>query len=65
LPLYKDDIRIWLLSGDNYFPHYNPSGYDYIFSRYPYQYGWASWKSRWDKVIRINIPWVEMKEYKL
>lgn len=65
LPLYRDDIRVWLISGDNYFPEYNPSGYDYIFSRYSYQYGWASWRSRWIQVRRSNIPFKEMVEYKL
>lgn len=65
LPKYKNDWRIWLISGDNFFESYNPNGYDYIFSRYPFQYGWASWKSRWEKIERDNIPWPEMKRYYL
>jgi len=65
LPVYKNDIRIWLISGDNFFPDYNPNGYDYIFSRYAYQYGWATWRSRWLQVKRDNIPWAAMKRYEL
>jgi hypothetical protein len=65
LPVYKDDIRIWLISGNNYIDEYNPNGYDYIFSRYPYQYGWATWRSRWNLIKRENIPWKEMKSYEL
>lgn len=65
LPIYKDDIRVWLISGDNFFPNYNPSGYDYIFSRYAYQWGWATWRSRWCQVRKEDILFKEMKEYKL
>lgn len=65
LPVYKNDIRIWLLSGNNFFDNYNPNGYDYIFSRYPYQWGWATWRSRWQLVERKNIPWNQIKSYDL
>ncbi len=65
LPRYKDDLRVWVISGNNFFEGYNPNGYDYIFSRHPYKYGWASWKDRWDKVHRDKIPWEEIKNYDL
>lgn len=65
LPLYKDDIRIWLISGNNLIEGYNPNGYDYIFTRYAYQYGWATWSSRWKKIIRGDIPVEKMINYKL
>jgi hypothetical protein len=65
LPLYAEDPRIWLLSGNNFFEGFNPNGYDYIFSRYPYQYGWASWRKIWQTVDRNNIRWQEMKEYEI
>jgi hypothetical protein len=65
LPKFKDDHRIWLLSGNNFFEHYNPNGYDYIFTRYPYQWGWATWRNRWQRILREDIPWEEMKKYDL
>lgn len=65
LPIYKDDIRVWLISGNNFIDEYNPNGYDYIFTRYPFQYGWATWRNRWDLIERDNIPWKEMKSYEL
>lgn len=65
LPKFKHDNRVWLITGDNFYPEYNPSGYDYIFTRYPYQWGWATWRSRWEQVLRSKIPWQEMKDYKL
>ena len=65
LPLYKDDIRIWLISGNNLIEDYNPNGYDYIFTRYAYQYGWATWKNRWDKLIRGDVAFELMKKQKI
>jgi hypothetical protein len=65
LPKYKDDWRIWVISGNNFFESFNPNGYDYIFTRFPFQYGWASWRNRWQKIERQNIPWEEMKRYEL
>lgn len=43
---YKNDKRIWLISGNN-FINYNPQGFDYIFSHHFLIYGWASWRDRW------------------
>jgi hypothetical protein len=63
LPKYKDDNRIWVISGNNLFEEYNPNGADYIFTRFFFMYGWASWKSRWKLMDRNNLPWEEMKEY--
>jgi len=56
LPKYKDDLRVWLISGNNFIEGYNPSGYDYIFSKFPYLYGWASWSSRWNSIYRNGFP---------
>lgn len=49
LEKFKDDKRVWCVSGDN-FLNYNPSGYDYIFSHYHWMWGWASWADRWKKI---------------
>jgi len=63
LPKFKDDFRVYYLSGTNLFENYNPNGYDYIFTRRGYYYGFATWKSRWQKVERKNIPFEEMNRY--
>lgn len=65
LPKYKDDPRIWVISGNNFIDDYNPNGYDYFFSIFPYMYGWASWRDRWQKVIRGSLPYGKIKEYRL
>lgn len=65
LPKYKDDQRVWVISGNNFIEDYNPNGYDYFFSSFPYMWGWASWRSRWQKVIRDRLPYEKIKEYHL
>lgn len=65
IPKYEKDNRIWIISGNNFFEYFNPNNYDYIFTRYPYQWGWATWRDRWQRIKRTNIPWEEMKRYKL
>jgi len=65
LPRYKSECHIWFLSGNNFIEKYNPSGYDYIFSSVIYQWGWATWKDRWQKVIRTGFKVLDLIDYKL
>ena len=65
LPMYKDDLRIWLISGNNFIEGYNPNGYDYIFSSLANQWGWATWKSRWKCINRQGFDINEIIKYKL
>ncbi len=65
LPMYKNDPRVWVLSGNNIVEGYNPNNYDYFFSFFPYLYGWASWRDRWQKIYRDRLPYEKIKEYKL
>lgn len=65
LPKYKDDLRVWVISGNNFIEGFNPGGYDYVYSRYPFMYGWASWQSRWKRVNRDNVDLNKMIEYGL
>lgn len=62
---YKNEQRVWLLSGNNFIEDFNPNNFDYTFSRFPFMYGWASWQSRWQRLQRENINWEEMKLYGL
>ncbi len=61
LDYYRNDKRVWLLSGDNFF-NYNPSGYDYIFTRYHWIFGWATWRDRWLAVDWTKLRFDEMLE---
>lgn len=44
---YKDDMRIWQISGDNFQNGIKRGDADYYFSKYNHIWGWASWSSRW------------------
>ena len=58
LKRYKDDLRIWHISGNNFqFGWKRDGDYSYYFSYYGSFWGWATWKSRW------NSYDVEMKNY--
>jgi hypothetical protein len=65
IPKFKNDSRIWVISGNNFMDKYNPNGYDYFFSHFPFMYGWASWRDRWKKVMRDRLPIEKIREYKL
>tara|TARA_Y100000816_G_C26017512_1_gene532219 strand:+ start:74 stop:1075 length:1002 start_codon:yes stop_codon:yes gene_type:complete len=52
LPKYSNNKNIWLISGDNGGPivsekHFKD--YDYLFTRIPLIWGWATWSDRWKK----------------
>ncbi len=47
LERYKDDARIWRISGDNYSEEF-PVETSYIFSFFGHSLGWATWKRCWE-----------------
>lgn len=49
---YKDDDRILLISGDNFFPDIKIEG-SYTFINHVPIWGWASWRDRWEGHIDI------------
>ncbi len=47
---YKDDLRIWQVSGTNFhFGWKRDKDYSYYFSYYGAIWGWATWRNRWEK----------------
>jgi hypothetical protein len=47
LERFRNDERVWCISGNNFQDgHWRGDG-SYYFSRYPHCWGWASWSSRW------------------
>lgn len=55
LEKYKDDMRVWHISGDNFQDDNIRGEADYYFSRYNHVWGWASWADRWSKYdVEIN-----------
>ena len=47
LKRYKDDMRVGMISGDNFQKGITRGGADYYFSIYNHIWGWASWANRW------------------
>lgn len=47
LEKYKDDKRIWLISGNQYNEEAVTTPHSYFFSRYGHSHGWATWKRCW------------------
>ena len=47
LPYYKNDMRIWTISGSNFQNGVIRGDGSYYFSRIPLIWGWATWRSRW------------------
>jgi len=47
LERYKNDTRIWLISGDQYNEEAVSTPHSYFFSRYGHSWGWATWKRCW------------------
>lgn len=47
LTRYRDDSRIWSITGDNFQEGILRGEASYYFSRYPHVWGWATWKRCW------------------
>jgi hypothetical protein len=60
---YRDDMRIWLISGDNFQHGIKRGDSDYYFSKYNHIWGWASWSSRW-KYYDVEIKSFKQFEQK-
>lgn len=50
LHIYENNQRVWLISGNNFIENQCSNNYSFYFSRNPHTYGWASWRSRWEKL---------------
>ena len=60
LEKFKNDQRIWLVSGRSHHPHYQFfDTHDYIFTFFGHTWGWATWKRCWNHFD------IEMSDYPL
>ena len=48
LEKYKDDNRIWVISGNNYNEERKVGDSSYFISRYGHSWGWATWRRAWN-----------------
>ena len=61
LDRYNDNDRVMMISGDNFQPAPR-SGDSYYFSRWPHIWGWATWRSAWEKFDVGISSWPGKKE---
>lgn len=57
LEKYKNDLRVWHISGDNFQDGIKRGQGSYYFSKFNHIWGWATWANRWSKYD------VEMNSY--
>lgn len=67
LEKYKNDFRIWHISGNNFLNPNFKINQDYYFSKYVHVWGWATWANRWNTydVLLNSLPlFIEQNQQK-
>jgi len=59
---YEDDPKVWMISGNNCTPQFNPENLSYWGTRFIHIFGWASWASRWEKIDRRMTGWPKLRQ---
>jgi len=63
LEYYRDDLRIGMISGDNFQKCNMPDSNSYYFSKYSHIWGWATWSNRWLENYDVNIDkWPKVRD---
>ena len=62
---YRNDKRIWTISGNNYeIGNWRGDG-SYFFSKYPHCWGWATWRDRWQFYAEEEFIWEKINKAKI
>jgi hypothetical protein len=61
LDVYRDDQRVWVISGTNFQNGQKRGDGSYYFSRYNHIWGWATWRRAWQHYERDMSFWPEWK----
>jgi hypothetical protein len=54
---YENNFKVWMISGNNATPQFNPDNLSYWGTRFIHIFGWASWASRWKCLDRRMECW--------
>ncbi len=54
LTKYKDDTRVWMISGYNLLDGSHPTNKSYFFTHFGFCWGWATWRRAW-KNFDVNM----------
>ena len=61
LEKYKNDSRVWVVTGDNFQNGLKRGDASYYFSRYNHVWGWATWRRAWQRYDGDLSFWPEWK----
>ena len=67
LDLYKNDDRVWVITGNNFQNGIKRGKGSYYFSRYNHVWGWATWRRAWKHYqgdISFWSNWKKSKDWK-
>lgn len=62
LERYRNDMRVWCISGNNFQNGKWHGDASYYFSRYSHCWGWASWRSRWQHYDSNLNGWPALRD---
>ena len=62
---FRDDKRIWSISGNNYQNGNWRGDGSYYFSKFPHCWGWATWKDRWEFYSQEKFIWAKLNKAKM
>lgn len=62
---FRDDKRIWTISGNNYQNGIWRGDGSYYFSKFPHCWGWATWKDRWQNYPEEKFVWERLNNAKM
>lgn len=62
LDRYKNDERVWVITGNNFQDGKKRGDASYYFSKFNHCWGWATWRRAWQK-YQVDMPyWAEWKQ---
>ena len=66
LERYRNDLRIGVISGDNFQFGRRCNGDSYYFSKYVHIWGWATWRNRWMGSYDVDMKkWPQIRDENL
>jgi len=63
LERYRQDERIFMISGNNFQRGIQRTPYSYYFSKYPHIWGWATWRRAWQYWSDGPQQWTQFKHH--
>jgi hypothetical protein len=61
LERYRDDERVFSVSGNDFRTHVRGGEFSYAFSRYPLIWGWATWARAWRHYAEGSLAWPRLR----